>query len=57
MRLATYDELVNVMSVSYWTPLLLTSYDTYLFSDLFIAPVLKDFGVILDEPLTRFSQI
>lgn len=57
MRLATFDEAGNVMSVSCWTPLLLASYDSYQFSDLFLAPMLKDFKVIPNEPLARFSQV
>lgn len=57
MRLATFDEAGNLMPVSCWMPLLLASYDSYQFSDLFLAPVLKDFGVIPNEPLTYFSKV
>lgn len=57
MCLSTFDEMRSVLSVSCWTSLLLASYDSYQFSDLFLAPILKYFGVIPNEPLSRFSQV
>lgn len=54
MRLAICDESENRMSVSCWTPLLLASYDSYHFLNLFMTPVLKDLVVIPNEPLAHF---